>query len=329
MPIVRSSLSQAAVSQMLRPTSQQFLQDFLLHQPTVFLKYSLRPGRNQPALRRPFAALPASLLNQGDLYQLPLAGLQWFNSQWVGLQFWSVTGGVDGSFVTTDNPPAQRVMVGSEAVIATAWYVPMDPCADVKTGTPAIWIDAFNRTTGQFISGNFVTANREQFTRDANDAGAIRDAGADLDLEAYRQLGGAEFVEWTLLGGVGQAQDEHLHVPQGQSVVALALYETPTPPTRPNPSEGASDPLWFLKNNPAAVEQLLAVQALHNVVAMVNPESQTVLRAAAVKYATSASNLLTEGIMSWAEGDKKLASDVVEKGKQTMPLASAVVIKKK
>src|SRR5690348_836037 len=65
--------------------------------------------------------------------------------------FWSVTGGADGAFVTTD--PSLSVPVANGDVAATAWYLPGG--GGGGNGGPGVFVDAFDVNLGTFVDDDF------------------------------------------------------------------------------------------------------------------------------------------------------------------------------
>lgn len=172
-----------------------------------------------------------SIMSSGDTFQGPWASP---SISWVGgsatFAFWSITGGINGSIVTTDNTPPPTI-VGNTDIMAKAWYISIGGVPDV----PGIFIDAFDVNQGIFVDDYFVdVVTNPSLTAAANEDGFVPTAQAE-DIKANPLIKMVPFHEWTIVLEIAIVEKKHptvnhdiLHAALKCSAVVFAFYQTPT-----------------------------------------------------------------------------------------------------
>lgn len=251
---------------------------------------------------------PPSVMAQGDSFQPAWAppSISWNDNNGqhtANFAFWSVTGGTNGPYVSTSNtPPAATV--GSNDIVATAWYI---PGGGGGNGGPGVLIDAFDVALGNFVDDDFVTISPDNsLTAAANEEGFVPTEALEHVL-AFNSIHAVPFGEWQVVAGSESASATDLTAAAHSSAVAFAFYQTSSigrPPFNPGDRAAGTWVSWGVMvdgGGPTGrgpvppwnpfIRQLAAGFALADAAREVNPEFQSkVLSIAArqVDYAADA-----------------------------------------
>jgi hypothetical protein len=200
--------------------------------------------------------------------------------------------------------------------------------------TSGYYIDAFDVNAGVFLDDPFVIVGPDHdLTQEANDGGFVPTTRME-NIQGSPSIirSNEQFVDWRVWRN---EEDENtldnldLPAPAGASAIAFAFYKITVglPPTLHLPDEIRFKPPLFIP--PGCFRQFETGLSLAADANKFSKELQYDTLTLSAKMIASASTLMTQQIMSMAEGDKKLASNVVEKVLKAVPLTSAVVSKKK
>lgn len=140
--------------------------------------------------------------------------------------FWSVTGGADGAFVSTN--PALSVPVGDTPIGVTAWYL---PTGGDGIGEPGTYIDAFDVDVGDFFDDDFVSvAPDTDLSFNANELGLVP-TRAPEQITAFASIGPRLLQSWQLLvvspPGADSVNGAVLSTATKSMAVAFAFYQRP------------------------------------------------------------------------------------------------------
>lgn len=131
--------------------------------------------------------------------------------------FWSASDG-EGGKTTTNQHVSQTI--GANPLSLVAWYLPV---GGDGTGGPAVLLDAFSITIGDFVDDDFATVtSNPALTAQANVAGVVPTDVAQT-LVANGNVHGGAFVEWI---GTGSALGSTLSLAAGISGFSIATYRT-------------------------------------------------------------------------------------------------------
>lgn len=179
-------------------------------------------------------------LTEGDSYSTsPPAAI--IDSKFFTLMI--ISGGINGpEFYTTDDLKNQKavpsVVVGTAQVNVTSFY--LLPGQPGPGGDPALCIDAFNVTTGDFIDDDFVSILQNglantAFSATANFDGVVDSVNAGLDVRAFDNFvtiyspGSVieKFDNWQSLSGTETIVKLDINVVKNTTAYYFALYHTP------------------------------------------------------------------------------------------------------
>ncbi len=131
--------------------------------------------------------------------------------------FWSASDGEGGA--ATESVTINQT-VGANPLTLTAWYL---PTGGDGTGGPAVLLDAFSLSLGDFVDDDFVVVTSDPgLTSQANVAGVVP-TGSAQTLDALTTVHSQTFVEWI---GTGTPSGEVLSLDAGVSGFAIATYRT-------------------------------------------------------------------------------------------------------
>jgi hypothetical protein len=177
-------------------------------------------------------------LQTGDQFQIgvPLPPTQLVNGVTYNFAFVNVSGGTpsDGqvSFDSTNPPP--YVTVASSPINVLVLYVPPGG-GNGGPGTSGATIDSFDETTGSLFNDIFVSIAPDPqgvLTTSGNDLGFVDTTNSQEAITAISPTSsGVIFDQWRILLPPGPVAGRVLTVGKGVSVIALAFYKAPPPPS--------------------------------------------------------------------------------------------------
>jgi hypothetical protein len=178
-------------------------------------------------------------LQTGDQFQLgvPLPPTQLVNGTAYNFAFVNVSGGTPSgaqvSFDSTDPPP--YVTVASLPIDVLVVYVPAGGSPGDGTGGSGATIDSFDETTGSLFNDIFVSVAPDLdgvLTASGNDLGFVDTTSSQEAITAISPTSsGVIFEQWHDLLPPGPVAGPVLAVGKDVSVIALAFYKAPPPPS--------------------------------------------------------------------------------------------------
>lgn len=145
-----------------------------------------------------------------------------YDGEPLAFAFWSVTGGQEGTLISTNNPP-QSITTSSKDVVARAWYVRV---SDVPSGKSVEFIDEFNGASGEFMEPDFVDVGPDpdgSRTRVANEEGWVATDGP-TDVTARQTVADETFNGWIKLPDEILVKEPTLGLAVGDGGIAFAMY---------------------------------------------------------------------------------------------------------
>ena len=161
------------------------------------------------------------------------------------LLFWNVSDGTHGQVLA---PAPFDQTVAENPLTITAWYVPI---TEPGVADPGIMDEAFSAALGKFIDDTFVTvisipaqSNDATLTGDANVIGFVP-TDVERRLHANRTVTSTTepFGRWILNEAGMPLDDRSLTIRDGDSGIAIAIYQTKDPvATRPSSRSRSGSP---------------------------------------------------------------------------------------
>lgn len=208
-----------------------------------YVYFSAGPHKRQPRSGTGgFTALETpgqGSLSNGDILPQVVAPDPWPGRPDLRFSFWNVAGGsltpggpvvgVPGFQVTSPG----GVFVGTTPINATAVYAPTGG-SGISGSDSGATIDEFDITTGALIDDTFVTVAPDpsgSLTESGNVDGYVDTTDSEETITALPTTSpsGVDFVGWANLGPPAtMSLSPVLSVNKGQSVSALAFYQSPT-----------------------------------------------------------------------------------------------------
>ena len=178
-------------------------------------------------------------LQTGDQFQIgvPLPATQLVNGVTYNFAFVNVSGGTpSGAQISFDsaNPPPY-VTVASSPINVLVLYVPPPGGGGPGVGGSGATIDSFDETTGSLFNDIFVSVAPDPggaLTTSGNDLGFVDTTNSQEAITAISPTSsGVIFDQWRILLPPGPVAGPVLTVGKGVSVIALAFYKAPPPPS--------------------------------------------------------------------------------------------------
>lgn len=141
--------------------------------------------------------------------------------------FWFVKGGRDGNIISeAGSDTAGPVNVGSTPVEAAAIYIEQGTGGG-GTGSPGVFIDAFDVTTCTFVDDSFVEViSHPALSEIANLDGYIPSASQE-QVQAFEEIHSSPFREWRVVAGTERVEGQTLDIAVASSAIAFAYYTAP------------------------------------------------------------------------------------------------------
>jgi hypothetical protein len=178
-------------------------------------------------------------LQTGDQFQIgvPLPPTQLVNGVTYNFAFVNVSGGTpSGAQVSFDsaNPPPYVTVASSPINVLVLYVPPLDGGGDGDGGSGAT-IDSFDETTGSLFNDIFVSVAPDAgdvLTTSGNNLGYVDTTNSQEAITAISPTSsGVIFDQWRILLPPGPDVGRVLTVGKGVSVIALAFYKAPPPPS--------------------------------------------------------------------------------------------------
>jgi len=178
-------------------------------------------------------------LQTGDQFQIgvPLPPTQLVNGVTFHFAFVNVSGGTpSGTQVSFDNAnPPPFVTVASSPISVLTVYVPTPGGGGGGPGGSGATIDSFNETSGSLFNDIFVAVTPDPggaLTASGNNLGFVDTTGSHEAITAISPTSSRViFDQWRVLLPPGTDAGNVLRVGRGVSVIALAFYKAPPPPS--------------------------------------------------------------------------------------------------
>jgi hypothetical protein len=178
-------------------------------------------------------------LQTGDQFQIgvPLPPTQLVNGVTYNFAFVNVSGGTpSGAQVSFDsaNPPPYVTVASSPINVLVLYVPPLGVGGDGNGGSGAT-IDSFDETTGSLFNDIFVSVAPDAggvLTDSGNNLGFVDTTNSQEAITAISPTSsGVIFDQWRILLPPGPDVGRVLTVGKGVSVIALAFYKAPPPPS--------------------------------------------------------------------------------------------------
>jgi hypothetical protein len=200
-----------------------------------------RPVRTPggPGGFEPISQKSGGTLQTGDQFQIgvPLPPTQSVGGVTYAFAFVNVSGGTPSgaqvSFDSTNPPP--YVTVASSPINVLALYVPPPGRSGNGNGGSGATIDSFDETTGSLFNDIFVSVAPDPegiLTASGNNQGYVDTTNSQEAITAISPTSsGVIFDQWRTLVPPAPDAGPVLTVGKGVSVIALAFYHAPPPPS--------------------------------------------------------------------------------------------------
>ncbi|WP_413289198.1 hypothetical protein [Bdellovibrio sp. HCB337] len=208
---------------------------------TVVLSWSAGRRRHQAGGANELEVITLENVAPGSHCAVPVPGktIEWPTGTTKGtgtFAYMTVSGAASGNVLYTTDDQARRKVVTPPTVGETDVNIVMIylPTGGVGVGPNAVYVDAFNVSTGQFMDQDFVkvmvggTLNSQLTTSVNKDGIVVSDNVNNEHVLAVPDIEGRKFVKWQLINGYSETvQEEDLGIANGQTAFYLAIYETP------------------------------------------------------------------------------------------------------
>jgi hypothetical protein len=184
-----------------------------------------------------------STMSPGDTFQPNWAAptISWVDnngSHTANFAFWSITGGIGGAIVTTQNT-VPSVGVGNTDIVATALYISQGK--GNGNDTKGVFIDAFDVNQGAFVDDDFVKVKPDtNLAAAANNDGFVPTASLE-HIEAFLLIHAVPFSDWKVVVGTEAVNQENMQAAAHSSAIAFAFYQIHPPAN--DPCQGLQDEL--------------------------------------------------------------------------------------
>jgi hypothetical protein len=165
----------------------------------------------------------------GDSYAVTAFPSLIYNGSELQFAFMSVTGDLHGSEIFTTSG-SQSIPIGETNVNVLMVYAPKGG----GTGSPEIWVDAFNVDTGNFSDSDFMSVYTNGVldsskSKTANDDGIVSSDTAE-DMRSYTSVDNTPFMEWFKIGVPSVITTIDYNLGVNEMGIAFAFYKAPKKP---------------------------------------------------------------------------------------------------
>lgn len=132
--------------------------------------------------------------------------------------FWNLTGATNAGIYTSTS---LSIQVGSNPVIATAWYLQIGGSGG---GVPTVWTQAFDVAADAVLPESPIQSVVPSGAWAGGSSVTVQTTGGPVDIDAKNAAGGKPFKAWQVVFGALGVLGDHLTAGQSVSGLAIATY---------------------------------------------------------------------------------------------------------